>query len=209
RYDLIMLDDLLLREQLGDVVTELKRRFPTLPIVVLTDNTDPDYYTNMIRAGVDDLLSQRLSAEELQYHVRLMLKQHSQNRALVQRNQNLHLVASLPRLLDGTSEPRSTILQAIRFISTMFRLEGVAIVLRENDFFRLYVGNSEFVGKNQLFESVLHPGEYDPFLWTIRSGLMQVFDRIEDNPYYVPIPIMANASVAAIIPLVQGKNRIG
>lgn len=157
RYDLIMADDGFLRDQTLMVVQEIKRRFPTLPLLVLSDATDPDYQTQLIRAGVDDLLSIRLSKEELAAHVRLMLKQHEQNRSLVERNQKLYMIASLTRLLETSDEPRLVILNAIHFISSLFGLQGIAVVLRERETFRLYAGNTDFIAKNQLFESVLHP----------------------------------------------------
>ncbi len=209
RYDLIMADDAFLQDQTLDVVEEIKRRFPTLPLMVLSDETDADYQTQLIRAGVDDLLSMRLSKDELVSHVRLMLKQHAQNRALVERNQKLYMIASLTRLLETSDEPRLVILNAIHFISNLFRLEGIAVVLREGDKFRLYAGNTDFINKNQLFDSVLHPGDHDPFLWTMRSRLLQVHANLSRNPYYVPIPIFSETSPAAILPLVTGREVIG
>ena len=209
RYDLIMLDDTLLQEHVYAVVGELKRRFPTLPLIVLSEDANADYYTRLIRAGVDDLLSPRLSAEELQVHVRLMLKLHAQNRTWVERNQKLHVIASLTRLQGTNSEPRLHILKSINFLSVLFGVEGVAIVLREGAGFRLYAGNAEFIGKNQLFESVLHPGDYDPFLWTIRSQLIQIYEDMSRNPYYVPIPIFADSSAAAIVPMGDGMGAVG
>ncbi|MBK9748571.1 MAG: response regulator [Chloroflexi bacterium] len=209
RYDLIMADDGFLRDQTLMVVEEIKRRFPTLPLLVLSDATDPDYQTQLIRAGVDDLLSMRLSKEELAAHVRLMLKQNEQNRALVERNQKLYMIASLTRLLETSDEPRLVILNAIHFISSLFGLRGIAVVLRERETFRLYAGNTVFIAKNQLFESVLHPGEHDPFLWTMRSRLLQVYEDISRNPNFVSIPIFPETTAAAIIPLVTSGDVIG
>lgn len=209
RYDLIMVDDSFLSDPLTEVIEELKRRFSTLPVIVLSEETDAEYQRCLIRAGADDLVSRRLTKDELLAHIRLMLKQHRQNRALVERNQKLYMIGSLARLLETSAEPRALILNAIHYLGTMFGLDGIAVVLREGDNFRLYAGNGEFINKNQLFESVLHPDDHDPFLWTMRSRLMQVHEDISRSPRYVPIPIFPVKTAAAFVPLMTDHEVIG
>lgn len=209
RYDLIMIDEQWLGDQLLTVVEELKRRFPTLPVLALTNETNYAHDSRLIRVGIDDLLSPRMSKDELLSHVRLMLKQHTQNRMLVERNQKLYLIASLTRLLETSDEPRLVILNAIHFITNMFGVDGIAVMLRESSTFRLYAGNPAFISKNQLFDSVLHPGDHDPFLWTMRSRLIHVHEDISRSPHYVPIPIFPESTGAAFFPLVNNREVIG
>lgn len=209
RYDLIMLDDALFGGQLLTLIRDIKRRFPHLPLIILSENADPAYYASLLRSGVDDLLSPRLSGEELDFHVRVMLERHHRNRALVQRNQNLHTIASLPRLLEGSTEYYTVIQQAIRIITNMFRLNGVAVVLADRYGYRLYAGSQELVLQGQLIEREFRPSEFDPFLWTIQSKFIQVYRDVRENPNFLPIDgIQANAG-AVILPLPQQGDQVG
>jgi two-component system KDP operon response regulator KdpE len=209
RYDLIMLDDTLFGGQLLTLIRDIKRRFPHLPLIILSENADPAYYASLLRSGVDDLLSPRLSGEELDFHVRVMLERHHRNRALVQRNQNLHTIASLPRLLEANTDFYTVILQAVRIITNMFRVNGVSVVLADRFGYRLYAGTPELVGQHQLIERDFRPTEFDPFLWTIQSKFIQVYRDVRENPNFLPIDSIQPASGAVILPLPQQGDQVG
>ncbi|HSS95843.1 MAG TPA: response regulator, partial [Terriglobales bacterium] len=87
RYELILLDDAVFANEIVSVVKEIKRRVPLIPVLVLSDNADATYQTDLMEAGADDFLTADLSSEELQRRLRLILRQRRQARALAQRNQ--------------------------------------------------------------------------------------------------------------------------
>lgn len=48
RYDLIMLDELLFKDKTLALVTELKRRYPYIPLVVITELQDGAYQEKLL-----------------------------------------------------------------------------------------------------------------------------------------------------------------
>jgi len=209
RYDLLILDDALLGNNAPHIVHEFKRRFPSIPIILLSDRNDLVYRTSMMRAGADAFLTRRTSSGELHYHVKQILNQHRQNRSLVQLNHKLHALASLPRLLYSAPDPYTLILQATKLIRNTFRLYGVALFLQDGDLFRLYAGSEEVTHKNKLYESVVRPNEFDPFVWTMHNRVAQIYEDIAKNPNYTPIPILTEARAAVILPLIHQNQTLG
>ena len=209
RYDLIMVDDRLFQHLIFEVVAEIKRQFPGLPILIITENTDADYQSRLMRAGVDDLLMETMSLSELRLHVRMMLKQCYQHRASVRRQQNLYTIAVMPRLLEGTSNIDAVVTQSMKVISSMFQLHGVVVILSKNDFVRLYAGNNEILSEQSLYESDYLGEDTDPFLWTINTGVVQRYEDITLNRSFVRIPPIANAKKADILPLVYHGTSLG
>ncbi|MCC7448967.1 MAG: response regulator [Anaerolineae bacterium] len=209
RYDLLILDDTLLGSSAMHIVHEFKRRFPSIPIILLSDRNDLVYRTTMMRAGADAFLMRRTSGGELHYHVKQILNQHRQNRSLVQLNHKLHALASLPRLLYSAPDPYTLILQATKLIRNTFRLYGVALILQDGDLFRLYAGSEEVTHKNKLYESIVRPNEFDPFIWTMHNRVAQIYEDINKNPNYTPIPILTEVQAAVILPLIHQNRTLG
>ncbi|MBA3875229.1 MAG: response regulator transcription factor, partial [Anaerolineae bacterium] len=78
QIDLILLDDELFSNDIVRMVKEIKRRVPLLPVLVISKNTDSAYQTGLMEAGADDILTAKLSAEELQRRLRLVMRQRRQ-----------------------------------------------------------------------------------------------------------------------------------
>ncbi len=102
RYDLIVVDDMSFQKDVPRIVQELKRRNPTVPLIVIVETLDTDRQDMLFKAGADDFLTQSMSPNEIEHHLRLMLKQHLQNRALAQRTHN-----RLPRSPGCFTTPRT------------------------------------------------------------------------------------------------------
>lgn len=209
RYDLVMLDDNLFKDKTLSLVSELKRRYPYIPLVVLTESNDAAYQDKLTQSGADDCVTERLPKKQFQFHINMLLKQHDHNQALVNLNHNLHLMASLSQLLYSTSDSYTLILQAIKFIRAAFQLYGMAFILREGDVFRMYAGGEEVVSKNKLYESIIRPEEFDPYLWTVRNRSIQIYKDIAQSHNYRPIPILNKAESVAIIPLNYQYETLG
>ncbi|MBX3061330.1 MAG: response regulator [Anaerolineae bacterium] len=209
RYDLIILDDALFKGKAIPLVNELKRRYPYIPLMVITDSNDSTYQDQLTQAGADDCITEKLPKKQFQFHVNMLLKQHDRNQALVRLNHNLHLMASLSQLLYSTSDPYTLILQAIKFIRAAFQLYGMAFILKEGEVYRMYAGGEEVVSKNKLYESIMRPEEYDPFLWTVRNKAIQIYANIGKHAHYRTIPILNRAESVAIIPLTYQYETLG
>jgi two-component system KDP operon response regulator KdpE len=209
RYDLIILDDVLFGSKTVGVVEQLKQRFPTIPTILVTNNAETAYQTELLNAGVDDFLTRRMPKDKLYHHIELTLRQYRQNRELVQLNRKLHALAALSNLLHSAADPTTLIQRAIRLIANTFRLHGIAVLLKEGDVFRLYAGSEEIGSRNRLYETILRPTETDAFLWTFRSRITQLYSNITANPNYVAIPVLSEAESVAIIPLTHQDTTLG
>src|SRR5262245_31811129 len=187
--DLLDLDDMLFKSDIARVVREIKRRFPLIPVLVLSDNTDSTYQTDLMEAGTDDFLTNSLLKEELHRRLRLVLQQRRQNRALARRNNNLQALTSLARRLHTATDPKSLIADTIDIACRTFKLYGMAIIIREGDVLHVYAGRDN-VSKNALHDSLIHAHEYDPFRRVIDSGFVQTFLDIKTDAYFTPIPAL-------------------
>lgn len=207
-YDLIILDDELFSSDVIGVVQEIKRRVPLVPLLVLSNSTDGTYRTDLMEAGADDFLTYGLPSEELRRRLRLILKQRRQNKALARRNQNLHAINQLSRRLHSATHPQNLIADTINLAINTFKLYGVAIVLSEGDGMRIYAGNGENT-KAPIYENNSQAHQYDPFLRVFRSGIVQIFQDINTDPYYTPIPVLPSSKSAIIVPLNYQEYTIG
>lgn len=208
-YELILLDDALFSSDILSVVKEIKRRFPLVPALVLSESIDTAYQTDVMEAGADDLLSYGLPGEELQRRLRLILRQRRQARALAQRNQNLQSITLLARRMHSATEPYALIEDTVDTACSTFRLYGMAIVLGDGENFQLYAGRERGASKGGLSESSLQLKDYDPFRRVIRSGMVQVFRNIVADPHYVPIAALPSPESAIILPLNYQEHHFG
>lgn len=208
-YDLILLDDAVFPNEIASVIKEIKRRVPLIPVLVLSDNADAAYQTDLMEAGADDFLTADLSSEELQRRLRLILRQRRQARALAQRNQNLQSITLLSRRLHSATDPHNLIEETIDLACKTFGLYGMAIVLGEGDTYQIYAGREGMASEGTLYESVVYLKDYDPFQRVIQSGIVQVFQNIVADPYYVPVPVLPSPESAIILPLNYQEHKFG
>lgn len=209
RYDLILLDDQVFGADIIEVIREIKRRVPLVPVLGLSRNADPAYQTDLMEAGIDDLLIGDLPGDELHRRLRLILRQRRQARALAQRNQNLQSVTTLSRRLHSATDPYTLIAEMIDKACSTFKLYGVALILVEGDAFHLYAGREGCTADGGLYESMPVLKEYDPFRRVIQSGIVQVFQNIVADPHFVPIPVLPAPESAIIVPLNYQENKLG
>jgi two-component system, OmpR family, KDP operon response regulator KdpE len=210
RYDLLILDGTRRQEPMVGAVEEIKRCFPSLPIVLVTGSADSAYESHLMQAGVDGVLAKNLSRDELHYRLQFILNQYRQNRGLAQLSRNLHALASLSRLLYSISDPDTLLRQATRLLRNTFNLYGVAILLQEdNATFHLYADSEDATSRNRLYESTLRPNGDDPYMWSFRSRIVQLYKDIRLNENYAPAPVLRQAQAVAIIPLVHQNIAVG
>jgi DNA-binding response OmpR family regulator len=209
RYDLIVIDDDGFANEATRVVQEIKRRNPTIPVIMVNAVQDDAREAQLFKAGADDFLTDSMSKEEVGRHLTLMLKQHRQNRALAQRTQNLHAMASLSRLLYNAQEQNSLLYEAAQLLINTYRLYGVAFVLRAGDVLHLYAGSEQSSTRGRMYESILRFDRSDPFCWTLENNITQVYQNISDNPNYSQIPVLGMAESCLIVPLVYQDQTLG
>lgn len=208
RYDLIVFDDTAFQREGMKVVGEIKRRNPTIPVIVVMDSDDEERQIQLMQAGADDFITRDMTSDEVNRHFRLMLHQQRQNRRLAHRNQNLHAMASLSRLLFNAQEQDVLLQEAASLLVNTYRLYGVTFVLREGDVLRLYSGGGQSESR-KLYESVLRFDTNDPYCWTIDNGITQVYHNIRENPNYTPLPLLPDAESVMILPLVYQDQILG
>src|SRR5688500_12155270 len=119
QYELLILDDRLLGPNIPSVVSDVRRQFHMLPIIIYTDRTDIDYHELLAAAGANGTISPSLEPQQLQLQIQLMLAQHSRDRALIAYTQKLHSITYLPRLLDNATDPQTVIAQLVRLLGSL------------------------------------------------------------------------------------------
>src|SRR5215468_8152131 len=129
RYDLLVLDTALFGEQTPQVVKEIKRRFPSVPIILLSEQISVEMQNELMKAGADDFITTATPVNEVHHRIRLILNPYRQNRALAQFNHNLTALVSLSRLLYSATDQYMLIAQAITLLRSTFQLYGVVIFL--------------------------------------------------------------------------------
>ncbi|MCC6612451.1 MAG: response regulator [Anaerolineae bacterium] len=209
RYDLIVIDDTIFRKEAVKLVTEIKRRNPSIPVIVVSDALDESRREQIFKAGADDFFIQAMTPVELEHRLNLMVKQHRQSRALAHRTQNLHAIASLSRLLYNASDDQTLMLDAVHLLVTTYRLYGVAFALRGGDVVHLYAGGEPTFDRGKLYESIVRFDRYDPFCWTIENGITQIYHNVRENPNYAQIPVLPAAESVMILPLVYQDQLMG
>src|SRR5258708_1679724 len=209
RYDLLVLDNALFGDQTPEVVKEIKRRFPSVPIILHSDEMSVDAQNELMKAGADDFITKATPVNEVHHRIRLILNPYRQNRALAQFNHNLTALVSLSRLLYSASDQYTLIAQAITLLRSTFQLYGAVIFLQAGDVFHQFVGSDEVTDKSRLHEGIVRPDDCDPFYWTFRNRITQMYKDITVNSHYTPIPFMAEARAATIMPLTYQNKAIG
>ncbi len=209
RYDLIVIDDTVFRKEAVKLVTEIKRRNPGIPVIIVSDAQDEARREQLFKAGADDFFVETMTAFELEHRLQLMVKQHRQAMALAQRTQNLHSIASLSRLLYNASDAQTLLLDAVHLLVTTYRLYGIIFALRDGDVVHLYAGGEPTLERGKLYESIVRFDRYDPFCWTIENGITQIYHNVRENPNYAQIPVLPAAESIMILPLVYQDQMMG
>jgi DNA-binding response OmpR family regulator/signal transduction histidine kinase len=209
RYDLILVDDVVFKQEAPRVVAEIKRRNPTIPVLMLSDVQDDERQAQLYKAGADDYIILGMQTDEIARHLGLMLRQHRQNRQLAERTQNLHAMASLSRLLFNAQDQYTLLLEATQLLINTYRLYGVAFALRAGEVLHLYAGGEQSAGRGRLYESVIRSDRHDPFSWSIENRITQIYQNIRENQNYNPIPLLAAAESVIILPLTFQDQTVG
>lgn len=201
KYDLIVLDDQIFGSDVVGVVRELRRRFPLTPVLVISENKDSIYQTDLMEAGATDLLSDDLyQKEELHRRLRLVLQQRRQNRALARRNNNLQALTTLARRLHMATDVQNLIADTIDLACDTFHLYGMAIIMSDGDMLHIYAGQAG-TSVETLHTGSIRPHQYDPFRRVINSGFVQTFTNIKSDTYFTPFPTLPNVESVIAIPL--------
>jgi two-component system, OmpR family, KDP operon response regulator KdpE len=209
QYELLILDDRLLDTSIHSVISDVRRQFHMLPIIVYTDRSDIDYHELLAAAGANGTISPTMEPQQLHLQIQLMLAQHSRDRALIAYTRKLHSITYLPRLLDNATDPQTVIAQLVRLLGSLLNTCGVAVVLKEGSGLRLYAGATDINSIGTLHQANYHPQKRDPFLWTLTSGHSQIYQDISVNAHYSPLPGFPKHLSAAIVPLIFQNDTIG
>lgn len=207
--DIVLVDDVLLDDQITGFVREVKRRSPLVPVLVISKVGDQVYQTDLIEAGVDDVLMHDMPADTLFRRLRWLLLQRRQNQNLARRNQDLHSITLISRRLHNADHPLTLIIESIDLICRVFNLYGMTVVLEEGDSHHIYAGTADINNHRRLYESALPLPAYDPFRMVIVSGMAQIYQDINTHPFYTPIPVLNQAASVILLPLKYGDQTLG
>jgi len=134
------------------------------------------------------------------------LKQQRQNIALNSRNNKLNIVSQLSHQLYFTDSARHLIQQTINSLCSSLELYGVTIVLDVDEHQLLYAGNHQ---SQHMYETIIHLESYHPFQRTMQLGICQVYDDLQNDPYYQPIPMLSDIKSTIIVPLRYKNTLLG
>ena len=199
-FDLIVLHDVVFGNEVGLVVRELRRRFPLTPVLVMSENKDSAYQTDLMEAGATDLMADDLQEEELQRRLRLVMQQRRQNRALARRNANLQALTSLARRLHTATDVQTLIAETIKLACDTFSLYGMALVMDEGEMLAIHAGDAE-TSPESLHMSTIRAHRYNPFRRVIDSSFVQTFADIQSDTYFAAIPNLPDVESAILVPL--------
>jgi DNA-binding response OmpR family regulator/PAS domain-containing protein len=182
-------------------VREIKRRYPLLSILMLTENSDSNYQDDLVTAGADFVLMPGDSQMNVDRAMILSLRQSQQRRNLAQRNRKLYEITLLARHLHSNTDPEALIAETIDLVCSTFRLDGMAVALSEADSLHFYAGQAGAVKNDNLYQSRVHVQDYEPFQRVITSSIVQIFDDISSDIHFVPFPSLQASASAIILPL--------
>lgn len=203
RFDALVLDDKLFAADSETIneVREIKRRYPLLSILMLTENSDSVYQDDLVTAGADFVIMPSDSQINVDRAMILSLRQAQQRRNLVQRNRKLYEITLLARHLHSNTDPEALIAETIDLVCSTFRLDGMAVALSEADSLHFYAGQAGAVQNDNLYQSRVHVQDYEPFQRVISSSIVQIFDDISSDIHFVPFPVLKASASAIILPL--------
>lgn len=207
-FDIVMIHDKVESENIADYVREMKRRAPLVPVIILSDEADVAYQTDLMEAGADDVLDFELNGEELARRLRLILRQRRQNITLAHRNHNLHLITMVSRRLHSAPTQQSFVHDAFDILCSTLQLYGAAVVVNEENVLKLYALRTGS-GDDRFYEGPIHLQEYDPFQRVMEGGVIQLYVDVNLDQFYLPPPPLQNASSAIFVPLNYQDDIVG
>lgn len=210
-YDLLLLDDNLLGDDIYIVIMELKRNYPLLPMIVFTDSLALPYQSNIIDAGADDVLMKDTSAVEVNRRIRLSLRLSDRTRHRFKKENELFEITMLTRQLHAQTLSQELIETAIKLVCSTYSLYGFAINLLENGVLRIHSGCrlSESSGDIRYTHSLREPSSKDPLIRPMYTDVIEIFDDITKDNFFIPIPNLPKAQSALVIPLRQYTDNLG
>lgn len=207
-YDLVLLDDQL-DTNLAVLVGELKQRYASTLVAIVTDTPDLDYHVDLLDFGADDVMFSAMDTEAVAYRIHLLLRQRHKNLALARRTRDLHNISLLARELHAADQPNTLLTHVIETIGNTFGIYGVAVTVDQGDYLHLYAGSRETSGSGRLYESTAPMHDYDPLSYVITTGISQIYGDIRKHPYYQSIPTINDPVSALVIPLKYGEQVLG
>lgn len=208
RCDLLLIDSTTLKDQTLSAVREFKRNFPHRPVGVLLENMN-DSVEGLLSAGTDLILDPKLSPEELHQQIRIVLNQNTARRAIVADVEKLHVVSSLPILLRELTNTEQIYIQAIKIIINLLNLEAVTILVGGSDVYHATTIKKPLFVTEQLTNGIIPNDRDNPMLWSIRHGMVQVYEDISLNPHFELIDGLNIHSPAIIVPFAYPGNQQG
>jgi two-component system KDP operon response regulator KdpE len=210
RYQLMILDDkLVMDEDSFQLIAEIKRRFPSLVLCILTDNLANDYIDRLLDTGASDVLPVDIDSETLLRHLRVLQRQQAESQQAADHMQQMHLIGLMARELHGTEHPEMLVLETIKILCNNFDLSGVVIAIEEGDRHHIYAGDDETSEPHEVFDSYMTLHNYDPLNQVLISGSARMLNALERTPFYAPVPPLQAAQSAVVVPLTYADRPLG
>lgn len=203
-YNAIVVEKALFTDDLQQTLTEIRRRFPFMIVILLSDDTDTA--ESLPSDTYDEIVSQELSPDAWQKLLSSCLRQQKQKTLLHQHNLKLQASTQIAQQLYFAEDPRSLIRQAIETCCSGLDLQYMAVLLDDGEQMRLYAGSSTAAS---MYESNVHLDTYNPLQRSFDTGAGQVYDDIQLDPYYEAISVLPESASVIIVPLYYRDIIIG
>lgn len=209
-YDIVFMSDSALQGETVHVVREFKRRYPILPLCIVTERDDMNFLTELMSAGVDDILAQDLSGAQAEQRILLQMRQRKQNRLQAHRNATLHSVTIHSQRLHQAETPTELLRAIVEVVCGYLGHYGVAVAIEEGRQQHLYAGTEKH--KRNLFESIIALDPLSPMGQVLGSQSLRIFNDLkglEEADTYIPISVLSDAQSAIVLPLKYGNQMMG
>ena len=73
-YDAVVIDDTMPENDVADVISDMREREIKIPVIAISDKTDPEDIVRILDSGADDCLSKPFTVSELMARIRAVLR---------------------------------------------------------------------------------------------------------------------------------------
>ncbi|GEM_PF-447598 len=199
KYDVVVLDERVIGSQLTLLANTIKHRFPLTSVIALTNLSDSPQ-TIRFEPYADEVISADYVTSDLPLVLDRLLTRQMTVKSLSQRNEQLRQIIDFTHDLHRLPNDEQFIQNVLTLLCDYANLYGASVALNEGDTLKLYSLRAENTPQ-RLYESPLLPSEYNPFVRATYRDMIQVYEDVNIDSYYVASPSLLDARASVFIPL--------
>lgn len=207
QYDVVVLDEKAIGQELPKLANTVKQRFPLTPLIAITHPGEADS-EDMFEPYADEVVRSMQVHTDLPLAIeRLLYRQVTQHRPSMD-NQRLVQTINLIHDLHSIDLDREFLLKALTLLCDYTGTYAVSVLLHDQEMLMSYTvlaGTSPQL----LYTSHLMPHEFDLFATAIMTRKIRVFEDITRDKNYVVQPLLMDVRAAVLIPFRDSAERLG